>query len=144
LAAGFRGQPAPALYQDFTIGCRMAGIAPVPGMTEFRRLLAFALAGIEAGADWSEALAIGAALPDEMLAPFLRIAGAARGGLAAPDDTELARIYGTASLGRVKKLLAYMEERGVIVIRTDLAGGRSIALPHLGWVTASVGVGRAA
>jgi uncharacterized protein len=30
-----------------------------------------------------------------------------------------------------------MEERGVIVIRTDLGGGRSIALPHLGWTTAS-------
>ena len=136
-ARSFNGQPAPALYQDFTVGCRMAGIAPLPGMPEFRRLFALALAGIDRQDGWSEALAIGAALPEEMLAPFLAIARAAREQSAAPDDAELARIYGTASLGRVKRLLGYMEERGVIVIRTDLGGGRSIALPHLGWTTAS-------
>jgi hypothetical protein len=37
-----------------------------------------------------------------------------------------------------------MEERGAIVIRTDLAGGRSIALPHLGWTSAVTKAGRAA
>jgi uncharacterized protein len=137
LAAGFTGQPAPALYQDFTVGCRMAGIAPVPGLAEFRRLFALALAGIDDEEGWVKALAVGAALPEEMLAPFLAIARAAHDGTPCPDDTELARIYGTASLGRVKRLLGYMEERGVIVTRTDLAGTRSVALPHLGWTTAS-------
>jgi hypothetical protein len=137
LGHGFTGQPAPALYQDFTIGCRMGGIAPVPGLAEFRRLFALALAGIDDDAEWTDALAIGAALPEEMLAPFMAIARAARDNMPCPDDAELARIYGTASLGRVKRLLGYMEERGVIVIRTDLAGGRSVALPHLGWTTAS-------
>lgn len=137
LARSFTGQPGPVLYQDFTIGCRMGGVAPVPDMPAFRRLLALALAGIDGEEGWTEALAIGAALPEEMLAPFMAIARAGREEQAAPDDAELARIYGTASLGRVKRLLGYMEERGVIVIRTDLGGGRSIALPHLGWTTAS-------
>jgi uncharacterized protein len=137
LASGFTGQPAPALYQDFTVGCRMAGIAPVPGLPEFRRLFALALAGIDDEKGWTDALAIGAALPEEMLAPFLAIARAAHEGSACPEDAELARIYGTASLGRVKRLLGYMEERGVIVTRTDLAGTRSVALPHLGWTTAA-------
>ncbi|NNM76096.1 ATP-binding protein [Sphingomonas sp. ID1715] len=137
LALVFTGQPAPALYQDFTIGCRMGGIAPVPPLAEFRRRFALALAGIDGAQGWDEALAIGAALPEEMLAPFMAVARAARDELPSPDDAELARIYGTASLGRVKRLLGYMEERGVIVIRTDLGGGRSIALPHLGWTTAS-------
>ncbi|HEV2568977.1 ATP-binding protein [Sphingomonas sp.] len=137
LAASFTGQPAPALYQDFTIGCRMGGIAPVPSLSEFRKLFALALAGINDEESWSEALAIGAALPEDMLAPFMAIARAARDGAACPEDGELARIYGTASLGRVKRLLGYMEERGVIVIRNDLGGGRSIALPHLAWTTAS-------
>jgi hypothetical protein len=137
LADGFTGQPAPALFQDFTIGCRMGGIASMPGLAEFRRLFALALAGIDNEEAWTEALSIGAALPEEMLAPFMAIARAARENVRCPDDAELARIYGTASLGRVKRLLAYMEERGVIVIRTDLAGGRSVALPHLGWTTAS-------
>jgi uncharacterized protein len=137
LAASFTGQPAPALYQDFSIGCRMAGIAPVPDLADFRRLFAMALAGIEGQEGWAEALAVGAALPEEMLAPFLAIARAAHHGDPCPNDVELARIYGTASLGRVKRLLGYMEERGVIVIRTDLAGSRSVALPHLGWTTAA-------
>jgi hypothetical protein len=144
LAHGFDGQPAPALYQEFTVGCRMAGIAPVPGLADFRRLFAMALAGLDESESWAEALSLGAALPEEMLAPFLRIARAARETAPGPDDAELARIYGTASLGRVKRMLRHMEERGVIVIRTDLAGGRSIALPHLGWTTAVTEAGRAA
>jgi hypothetical protein len=144
LAGSFNGQPAPALYQEFTVGCRMAGIAPVPPLADFRRLLALALAGIDGEDDWAEALALAAALPEEMLAPFLRIARAAREGGPCPDDAELARIYGTASMGRVKRMLRHMEERGVIVIRTDLAGGRSIALPHLGWTSAATEAGRAA
>jgi hypothetical protein len=144
LADGFGGQPAPALYQEFTVGCRMAGIAPVPPLADFRRLLALALAGIDGEDGWAEPLALAAALPEEMLAPFLRIARAAREGAPCPDDAELARIYGTASLGRVKRMLGHMEERGVIVIRTDLAGGRSIALPHLGWTSSATEAGKAA
>lgn len=144
LASGFDGQPAPALYQEFTVGCRMAGIAPVPGLADFRRLFAMALAGLDESETWADALSLGAALPEEMLAPFLRIARAARDAAPGPEDVELARIYGTASLGRVKRMLGHMEERGVIVIRTDLAGGRSIALPHLGWTTAVTEAGRAA
>lgn len=144
LASSFNGQPAPALYQEFTVGCRMAGITPVPALADFRRLLALALAGIDGEEGWAEPLALAAALPEEMLAPFLRIARAAREGAPCPDDSELARIYGTASMGRVKRMLGHMEERGVIVIRTDLAGGRSIALPHLGWTSAATEAGRAA
>ncbi|HEU4968277.1 ATP-binding protein [Sphingomonas sp.] len=144
LAAGFAGQPAPALYQEFTVGCRMAGIARVPPLADFRRLLALALAGIDGEDGWTEPLALAAALPEEMLAPFMALARAAREGAPCPDDAELARIYGTASMGRVKRMLGHMEERGVIVIRTDLAGGRSVALPHLGWTSAATVAGRAA
>jgi hypothetical protein len=144
LAGSFNGQPVPTLYQEFTVGCRMAGIAPVPALADFRRLLSLALAGIDGEEDWADPLALAAALPEEMLAPFLRIARAAREGAPCPDDGELARIYGTASIGRVKRMLGHMEERGVIVIRTDLAGGRSIALPHLGWTSATTEAGRAA
>jgi len=32
-------------------------------------------------------------------------------------------------------MLAYIEGRELLVCRTDLAGKRSIALPHLGWTT---------
>jgi hypothetical protein len=141
-AAG--AQPAPALYQEFTVRCRMAGLGGIPGLPDFRRLFALALAGIEGEDGWAEPLALAAALPEEMLAPFMALARAAREGAPCPADAELARIYGTASLGRVKRMLGHMEERGVIVIRTDLAGGRSVALPHLGWTSAATEAGRAA
>ena len=144
LANGFDGRPTPALYQEFTVGCRMAGITPVPGLADFRRLFAFALAGIDDLQGWEEALALGGALPEEMLAPFLALARAAREATPCPTDAELARIYGTASLGRVRRMLGYMEERGVIVLRTDLSGCRSVALPHLGWTSAGTSADRAA
>ena len=144
LAASFAGQPVPAIYQEFTVGCRMAGIAPVPGLAEFRRLFALALAGIDGTEGWDDALALGAALPEEMLAPFMALARAARDADPCPADAELARIYGTASLGRVRRMLGHMEERGAIVMRTDLSGCRSVALPHLGWTSAATETDRAA
>jgi hypothetical protein len=130
-------QPPAALYQDFLLRCRMRGAsAPALDLPGFRRRLAMAQAGIDPAPDWDEALAIGAALPDEMLAPFLFVARAAREGAECPSDAALAEAYGTSSLGRVRRLLTYMEEQGIVVSRIDLAGKRSISLPHLGWTTA--------
>ncbi|HEV2544783.1 MAG TPA: hypothetical protein VGU70_18675, partial [Methylobacterium sp.] len=87
--------------------------------------------------EWSEAIALAAALPAEMLGPFLRVARAAREGEPCPQDHELAALYGTSSTGRVRWMLTAMEERGLIVSHTDLAGKRTISLPHLGWRTAA-------
>jgi hypothetical protein len=86
---------------------------------------------------WLDAMAIGASLPDDMLAPFLLVARAARDGQEAPSDTVMAQVYGTHSLGRVRRLIAYMEEQGIFVLRTDLSGKRSINIPRLGWTTAA-------
>jgi hypothetical protein len=129
-------QPAASLYQDFVLRCRMHGLTTAIDMREFRTRLAMTRAGIGGGPEWEEALAIGAALPDEMLAPFLMLARAAREGVECPADAVLAEAYGTSSLGRVRRLLSYMEEQGIVVSRIDLSGKRSISLPHLGWTTA--------
>lgn len=130
-------QPIATLYQDFVLRCRMRGLSTAIDMREFRTRLAMARAGVTSGPEWDEALGIGAALPDEMLAPFLMLARHAREGLECPADAVLAEAYGTSSTGRVRRLLSYMEEQGIIVSRIDLAGKRSISLPHLGWTTAS-------
>jgi hypothetical protein len=106
-------------------------------MAWFRRRLAVAKAGIEDDADWAEALALGETLAEEMLAPFLRIARAAREGAECPQDAELAALYGTSSTGRVRWLLATMEGNGLIATRIDLSGKRTISLPHLGWQTSA-------
>lgn len=129
-------QPQPALYQDFQLRCRMRGAAPSWDLATFGRRLALALAGIEDEAEWEPALSLAASLPDEMLAPFLLLARAARERTPCPADAELAAVYRTASAARARRMLDFIEEKGLIVCRTDLSGRRAVSLPHLGWTTA--------
>jgi hypothetical protein len=131
---------ASLLYQDFTVRCRMAGLSPAPlDLATFTRRLSMARAGIYDTADdsWAPALEAARALPDDMLGPFLLVARAAREGAPCPSDEAIAASYGTASLGRARRLLQYIESRELIVSRVDLAGKRSIAIPRLGWSTAA-------
>ena len=131
-------QGAPALFQDFTLRCRMARIVG-HGMdlAQFRRRFAMAIAGCRPeNPDWAQLLAIAGDLADDLLAPFLAIARAAQLGEPCPPDTELARIYGTSSAGRVRRLLEHFEKAGLLVVRTDFGGRRSIGVPALGVSTA--------
>lgn len=135
--SGFRANAV--LYQDFQTRCRMLGVSAASiGLAEFGRRLAATRAGIDlAGAeDWADAMALAGELPDDMLGAFLLIARAAREGEACPSNDAIAAVYGTQSPGRVKRLLAFIEQRGLIASRTDLAGKRTIAVPQLGWTTA--------
>ena len=128
------------LFQDFTVRCRMAGLARPPlDLAEFTRRLSMGRAGIFDAADdsWAPALDAARSLPDDMLGPFLLVARAAREGAPCPSDEAIAASYGTASLGRARRLLQYIESRDLIVSRVDLAGKRSIAIPRLGWSTAA-------
>ncbi|HZB69231.1 MAG TPA: ATP-binding protein [Sphingomicrobium sp.] len=128
------------LFQDFTVRCRMAGLGKPPlDLASFTRRLSMARAGIFdiADASWTTALEAASALPDDMLGPFLLVARAAREGAPCPSDEAIAASYGTASLGRARRLLQYIESRELIVSRIDLAGKRSIAIPRLGWSTAA-------
>lgn len=129
-------QQLPNVYQDYTVRCRMRGVEPGMDLAAFRSALALARAGIADAEGWDEALTLAASLPEEMLTPFLGIARAARAGEACPSDAQIAALYGTSSLGRAKRMLAHIEEKGLIVARTDLSGKRSVSLPHLGWTTA--------
>jgi hypothetical protein len=130
-------QPA-VLFQDFQVRCRMAGLArPTLDIADFTRRLSCARAGVfDVGApEWTEALRLASALPDDMLGAFLLVATAARDGAPCPSDAAIAATYGTSSLGRVRRLIGYIEGRDLFVTRTDLAGKRSITIPHLGWTT---------
>ncbi len=128
------------LFQDFTVRCRMAGLVRPPiDLATFTRRLSMARAGIFDAADdsWAQALEAARSLPDDMLGPFLLVARAAREGAPCPSDEAIAASYGTASLGRARRLLQYIESRELIVSRIDLSGKRSIAIPGLGWCTAA-------
>ena len=133
-------QPLATLYQDFTVRCRMKRIGSAGiDMAGFRRRFAMAVAGCDPdAADWTPILRIAADVADDLLAPFLVIARAAQQGGACPDDEALARIYGTQSAGRIRRLLEHYEKSGLIVVRTDFGGRRSIGVPALGVSTAAV------
>jgi hypothetical protein len=129
------------LYQDFLVRCR---IRRVPGdalsLSAFRRRLAVARAGVRdehAGSGrWQTALALSESLPDDLQGVFLLVARAAVAGEPCPSDAALARAYGTHSARRARRLLAYFEERGLVVLRSDLRGRRIAAFPDLDCETA--------
>jgi hypothetical protein len=132
---------APAmLFQDFQVRCRMMGLARPPlDPSGFARRLSAARAGIgELDEAWHQAMALAGDLPEEMLGAFLLVARAAREGAPCPSEEAVARIYGTSSLGRARRVLAYIEERAMIVTRTDLSGKRSVTIPAFGWTTLPV------
>ncbi|MBN8809349.1 MAG: ATP-binding protein [Sphingomonas sp.] len=128
--------PLAQLYQDYQVRCRSHGVTALESLADFRRRLAMAQGGLSPDEDWDDTMALAAALPDEMWAPFLGIARAARHTEPCPDDERLAALYGTSSPSRARRMLGFIEERGLIVVRVDMLGKRSIALPHFGWTTA--------
>ena len=137
--AGFRS--VSVLYQDFQVRMRIARLGAPMDLPSFRQRLAVARAGVgmdeEATPDWEHAIELSRALPDDMQGVFLVIARAAMASEPCPCDAEIARIYGTRSTGRARRLIAYMEERDFIVVSTDFSGNRQIAIPEFGWRTAA-------
>jgi hypothetical protein len=132
-------QPTAALYQDFSVRCRMRRIAGNHlDLAVFRRRFSMAVAGIADIADerWAELLRIARGVPDDLVGPFLLLAKAAHEGDPCPDDQALARAYGTSSPGRIRRLMEHLEKSGLIVIRSDFGGRRSVGIPALGATTA--------
>jgi uncharacterized protein len=132
-------QSPATLFQDFSVRCRMQRLTAAHlDMTQFRRRFAMAVAGVDdpGKEEWAGILRVARRLSDDLLAPFLIMAQAAQRGEPCPDDDELARIYGTRSPGRVRRLLDHYEKSGLIVVRTDFSGRRSVTIPELGLATA--------
>lgn len=133
-------QTPSALYQDFIVRCRMRHMKGAPfDLATFRRRFAMAVAGIhdDGNAQWQGLVRLAGQVDDDMLAPFLMIGRAAIVGAPCPSDDRIARAYGTRSPGRVRRLLEHMERSGLIVLRTDFGGRRSIGVPDLGLSTAA-------
>ncbi|WP_076861170.1 ATP-binding protein [Bradyrhizobium mercantei] len=138
--AGFRA--IGVLYQEFVVRCRIEGLGTVvPELTDFRRMLTRARAGL--GADmaeddaWQDVSLRAALLPEDMQGVFMMIARAAKEGWPCPSDAAIARAYGTHSLRRARHLLTYIEEQGLIVCQLDGTGRRIVTLVELAWATAA-------
>lgn len=128
-------QGAAELFQDFSVRLRMQRLV-MAGMdvTKFRRRFAMAVAGVVDPEDpaLADILRLGSVVSEDLLAPFLSLALAALNGAPCPDDAELARVYGTSSPGRIRRLIDHFEKTGLFVIRTDFSGRRSVTIPELG------------
>ncbi len=130
------------LYQDFLVRCRIRRVrGEALALPAFRRRLAVARAGVGpdvADSDaWQQALHLSGSLAEDVQGVFLVVAQASLARDPCPSDAMLARAYGTHSTGRARRVLAYFEERGLIVLRTDHKGRRIAAFPDLGTETAA-------
>ena len=137
--AGFR--TTAVLYQDFLVRCRIRRIpGEPPALPAFKRRLAIARVAPEADIaqsdGWQQALTLSETLTDDVQGVFLVLAQAALTGAPCPSDATLARIYGTHSASRARRLISWFEERGVVVIRLDFRQNRVVAFPDLGAETA--------
>ncbi|WP_052121662.1 hypothetical protein [Inquilinus limosus] len=110
-------------------------------MAGFRARLAVARAGVDTDTAespaWQHATGLSRELPEDMQGIFLLLVKAAMAGAPCPSDATIARAYGTQSVGRTRRLLSYMEQRGFIVCRAAGRGGhRIVTVPELGCETA--------
>lgn len=137
--AGFRNTAQ--LYQDFLVRCRIRRVpGEPPALPAFKRLLAVARVAPDeetiSSDGWQQALTLSETLTDDVQGVFLVIAQAALTGAPCPSDATLARLYGTHSSSRARRLLTWYEERGLVVLRTDFRNQRIAAFPDLGVETA--------
>ncbi len=137
--AAFRSDAV--LYQDFLVRCRIRRVPGEPlDLAAFRRAFAVARAGVDrdtvTGEGWPVALGLSEELPADLQGVFLFVAQAALAGAPCPSDATLARVYGSHSPRRAARLLAYFEERNLLVARTDFHGRRVLAFPDLACETA--------
>jgi hypothetical protein len=124
--------PTAQLFRDFAIRCRQRGIASAHiDMARFRRLFACAVGGLdrldEPVRTSVEQMIDGVA--DDVLAPYLAMVVATSLGEQMPGEDELARIYGSASPSRVRRMLDHLERSGLIVVREEFGGERRISVP---------------
>lgn len=127
-------RPVAALFRDFVIRCRQRAIASAHiDLAAFRRLFAFALAGLDRLDPPRRRMVedMAANVDEDVLAPYLALVVAAATGGPMPDEDELARLYGSSSPSRVRRLLDHLERGGLVVVREDFGGDRSITIPGI-------------
>jgi len=129
------------LYQDFLVRCRIRRIpGEPPALPAFKRKLAVARVApdqeVAQSDGWQQALALSETLTDDVQGVFLVLAQAALTNAPCPSDATLARLYGTHSASRARRLLTWFEERGLLVVRLDFRNNRVVAFPDLDAETA--------
>jgi hypothetical protein len=124
------------LYQDFLVRCRIRRVpGEPPALPAFKRRLAVARVApdrdVAQSDGWQQALSLSETLTDDVQGVFLVLAQAALTSAPCPSDATLARLYGTHSASRARRLLTWFEERGLLVVRLDFRNNRVVAFPDL-------------
>lgn len=125
---------ATSLFRDFAILCRQHGVASAHiDIARFRRLFAAEIAGFYTLDDKARDLAqqMIAGVDEDVLAPYLAMVVATARGEIMPDEDQLALLYGSSSPSRVRRLLDHLERQGLIVVREEFGGERSISVPGI-------------
>mgnify|MGYP005856333731 CR=1 FL=1 len=125
-------RPATSLFRDFAIRCRQQGVASAQiDLARFRHLFACELGGLSrlSDATRSQVEAMIAGVDDDVLAPYVAMVIAEVLREPMPDEEELARLYGSSSPSRIRRLLDHLERSGLIVIREEFGGDRIIMVP---------------
>ena len=130
------------LYQDFLVRCRIRRVpGEPPALPAFKRKLAVARVAPDTATaksdGWQQALTMSETLTEDVQGVFLVLAQAALTNAPCPSDATLARLYGTHSASRARRLLTWFEERGLLVVRLDFRNNRVVAFPDLGAETAA-------
>ncbi|KKC41035.1 ATP-binding protein [Devosia epidermidihirudinis] len=130
------------LYQDFLVRCRIRRVpGEPPALPAFKRKLAVARVSpdkeVAQSDGWQQALTMSETLSEDVQGVFLVLAQAALVNAPCPSDATLARLYGTHSASRARRLLTWFEERGLLVVRLDFRNNRVVAFPDLGAETAA-------
>jgi len=127
-------RPATSLFRDFAIRCRQQGVASAQiDLARFRHLFACEIGGLSrlTGATRSRVEAMISGVDDDVLAPYVAMVIAEVLGDPMPDEEELARLYGSSSPSRIRRLLDHLERSGLIVIREEFGGDRIIMVPGI-------------
>ncbi|MEM7700753.1 MAG: DUF87 domain-containing protein [Pseudomonadota bacterium] len=123
-----------SLYRDFAIFCRRNGVPSAHiDINRFRRMFAFEVAGLNRLNEDEKAVVeqIVETVDEDVLAPYLAMIVASVLGEAMPDEEDLALLYGSSSPSRVRRLLDHLERAGLIVVREEFGGERSISVPEI-------------
>ncbi len=131
-ADGATFRQATVLFRDFAVLCRQNGVPSAHiDIARFRRLFALEVGGIDRLQGEARAVVEGMtqSVDEDVLAPYLAMVVATALGEAMPDEERLALLYGSSSPSRVRRLLDHLERGGLIVVREEFGGERSIIVP---------------
>ena len=127
-SAGFASDAV--LFQDFQARCRIRRVAGTLPLGEFKWYLNLARAGLGTTAH-PDMERLARAIPADLQAVCLILAGAALAGEPCPTDKEIARLCGMHSPGRARSQIRHLEKAGTVVLRVDMRGNRVVAFPDL-------------